>query len=246
MRVRASCIIMAQGGSARCDRPRGGRRAGARGARLAIAATLGLLWISPLGCRTEDPGKEGTNLTPTTLSYADSARFAEGAPAHGGGADRRPRRAGHDRAAGACARSRATSSSPRTCARRPTATRPLPIGYDQTISQPYIVALMTEAAGARGAARRCSRSAPAPATRRPCSPRSPDRSTRIEIVARAGRARPAPALDRAGLPERRRCAPATATAAGPRRRRSTPSSSPPRRTTCRSRCSSSSPSAAAW
>ena len=43
---------------------------------------------------------------------------------------------------------------------------PLPIGEGQTISQPYIVALMIEAAEV-GPATACSRSAPARATRRP-------------------------------------------------------------------------------
>lgn len=149
MRVRASCIIMAQGGSTRCDRPPGGRRAGARGARLAIAATLGLLWISPLGCRTEDPGKEGMNLTPTTLSYADSARFAK-----------ERQRMVAEQIAARGVRDMTVLQALRTVPRhefvpddqRSTAYRdsPLPIGFDQTISQPYIVALMTEALGLEG------------------------------------------------------------------------------------------------
>ena len=45
---------------------------------------------------------------------------------------------------------------------------PLGIGHGQTISQPYIVAFMTEAAGPARRRDACSRSAPAPATRRPC------------------------------------------------------------------------------
>ena len=49
--------------------------------------------------------------------------------------------------------------------------RPLPIGHGQTISQPYIVAFMTEALRLEPA-HRCSRSAPAPATRPRCSPTS--------------------------------------------------------------------------
>ena len=45
----------------------------------------------------------------------------------------------------------------------------LPIGFGQTISQPYVVARMIEALGAGGArSARCSRSAPAAATRRRC------------------------------------------------------------------------------
>jgi len=43
---------------------------------------------------------------------------------------------------------------------------PLPIGHGQTISQPYIVALMTELAAVAGDAR--WKSAPAPDTRRRC------------------------------------------------------------------------------
>jgi protein-L-isoaspartate(D-aspartate) O-methyltransferase len=47
----------------------------------------------------------------------------------------------------------------------------LPIGLSQTISQPYIVARMTEAALEGAKPHRCSRSAPARATRPRCSPR---------------------------------------------------------------------------
>jgi Protein-L-isoaspartate(D-aspartate) O-methyltransferase (PCMT) len=50
---------------------------------------------------------------------------------------------------------------------------PLPIEEGQTISQPYIVAFMTEAA-----AKRCSRSAPGRGTRRLSSLRSPATCTR--------------------------------------------------------------------
>ena len=54
----------------------------------------------------------------------------------------------------------------------PTSDHPLPIGHDQTISQPYIVAFMTEALRPAQGARRCWRWAPARATRPPCWPRS--------------------------------------------------------------------------
>ena len=47
--------------------------------------------------------------------------------------------------------------------------RPLPIGHGQTISQPFIVALMTDMA-ASAPTTSCSRSARARAIRRPCSP----------------------------------------------------------------------------
>ena len=44
---------------------------------------------------------------------------------------------------------------------------PLPIGFNQTISQPYIVARMTELLLAKGFWRKSWKSAPAPATRLP-------------------------------------------------------------------------------
>ena len=50
--------------------------------------------------------------------------------------------------------------------------RPLPIGYGQTISQPYIVALMTDLHAFEARRHACSRSAPAPATRRRSWPSS--------------------------------------------------------------------------
>ncbi len=56
-------------------------------------------------------------------------------------------RAWHRKRARARARSvacRATSSSPRSCAPHAYEDHPLPIGHEQTISQPYIVALMTD------------------------------------------------------------------------------------------------------
>ena len=61
---------------------------------------------------------------------------------------------------------------------RPRAWRdePLPIGESQTISQPYVVARMTQAAGcSRGSG--CSKSGPAPVTRRRCSSVSGPTST---------------------------------------------------------------------
>jgi len=56
------------------------------------------------------------------------------------------------------------------------ADQPLPIGSDQTISQPYIVAAMTEAVEPRPTSK-CSRSEPAAATRRLFSRRCVKRST---------------------------------------------------------------------
>jgi protein-L-isoaspartate(D-aspartate) O-methyltransferase len=129
--------------------PRRGPRAGARAIRLAIAAALGWLGADALGCRTADPGKEGTNLTPTTFSYADSARFAE-----------ERQRMVAEQIAARGVRDMTVLQALRTVPRhefvpedlRPAAYRdsPLPIGFDQTISQPYIVALMTEALGLEG------------------------------------------------------------------------------------------------
>ena len=60
----------------------------------------------------------------------------------------------------------------------------LPLGFGQTISQPYTVARMTRAARARARARtRCSRSAPAAATRRRCSRGSRSEVYSIERIA---------------------------------------------------------------
>ena len=60
---------------------------------------------------------------------------------------------------GAMRACRATCSCPEPSGAEAYDDHPLPIGHAQTISQPYIVAFMTEALGLRGG-RRCSRSAP--------------------------------------------------------------------------------------
>ncbi len=60
--------------------------------------------------------------------------------------------------------------------------RPLPIGYGQTISQPFIVALMTDLLARRAGRRACSRSAPARAIRPRCSRASCARCYTIEIM----------------------------------------------------------------
>jgi protein-L-isoaspartate(D-aspartate) O-methyltransferase len=65
---------------------------------------------------------------------------------------------------------------------------PLPIGEGQTISQPYIVAAMSEAARSR-ATSACSRSARARAIRPRCSRRSRARSTRSSSSLARARAR---------------------------------------------------------
>ena len=77
----------------------------------------------------------------------------------------------------------------------------LPIGYGQTISQPYVVGLMTQRLGVSSPGTRSSRSAPARATRRRCSRGSRARVyslERIDELARGGRGDPA----RARLPQR--------------------------------------------
>ena len=121
---------------------------------------------------------------------------------------------------------------------------PLPIGAQQTISQPYIVALMTELLdlegrreGARDRHRLRLPGGGAVARRR--------RGLHHRDPRAAGPAGPTPrSTDSATRTST--SASATATRAGPRRRRSTPSSSPPRRSRSRSRCSISSRSAGAW
>ena len=59
---------------------------------------------------------------------------------------------------------------------------PLAIGHGQTISQPYIVAFMTEALGLKGA-RPCWRWAPAPVTRPRCWPEIAEHVYSVEILA---------------------------------------------------------------
>lgn len=149
VRPPASCIIMAQVGRTRCARTAPGPRRCRRTGGSALLALLGLLALASGGCQAGRPGKDGTNVTPTNLSYADSARFAE---------DRRRMVAEQIAARGV--RDMTVLQAMRTVPRhefvpeelRPSAYRdtPLPIGYDQTISQPYIVALMTEALSLEG------------------------------------------------------------------------------------------------
>ena len=82
--------------------------------------------------------------------------------------------------------------------RTPTTTRRCRSASDQTISQPYMVALMTEALGAAGRRRASSRSAPARATRRRCSP-SWARASSRSSASRRWRARARGVLARARL-----------------------------------------------
>ena len=120
----------------------------------------------------------------TRGARADERRIRRAARAHG-----REQIARAGSATRACSRRWAACRATSSC--RPSERgdayddRPLPIGDDQTISQPYIVALMTEAAAARARRRACSRSAPARATRPRCSPRSRARSTRSRSSSRS-------------------------------------------------------------
>jgi protein-L-isoaspartate(D-aspartate) O-methyltransferase len=149
VRGRMSGIIMAQERGMQSPGPPRGSRAGGHALRLALVAGLGWLWTMSPGCRSTDPGQEGTNLTPTTISYADSARFAE-----------ERQRMVAEQIAARGVRDMTVLQALRTVPRhefvpeelRGAAYRdsPLPIGHDQTISQPYIVALMTEALALEG------------------------------------------------------------------------------------------------
>ena len=114
----------------------------------------------------------------------------------------RPRRRFRLVSSGPCARCRATASCRPNLRATPIANRPLPIGLGQTISQPFIVALMTELAEPHPA-RACSKWAPAPATRRRCSRQCVAKVYSIEIVRAAGREGPRAAAV-ARLPQRRR------------------------------------------
>ena len=119
---------------------------------------------------------------------------------------------------------------------------PLPIGHGQTISQPYIVALMTEqseaAARREGPGGRKRLRLPGGGARPPDAERLHDRNRRGAWPGRRGsasRTRATPVF---------RFGRATAISDGPSRRRSTPSSSPARRTRSRRRCGVSSSRAA--
>ena len=101
---------------------------------------------APPPCR--DRGRQSRSLRrQTCLADAPPRGYPGGAKADGR-ASRSPREASRTRVCSTrCARSGASSSFPPTSRRAPTTIRPLPIGYDQTISQPFIVAYMTEALG---------------------------------------------------------------------------------------------------
>ena len=97
--------------------------------------------------------------------------------------------------------------------------RPLPIGFGQTISQPYMVARATELAAPRPAIARW-RSAPAAATRRPCWPSSAAQVFAVEIVPELA-ARAAQGAAETRLRERHASNRSTAAAAGPSTRPTT-------------------------
>ena len=109
---------------------------------------------------------------------------------------------------------------------------PLPIGLGQTISQPFIVALMTELCVPR-LGRACSRSGLARATR-PRSSRSASRACTPSRSCDRSASGPAPCWP-SWATATSTCASATAIRDGPTPRPSTRSSSPPRPTTSRSR-----------
>ena len=110
--------------------------------------------------------------------------------------------------------------------------RPLPIGHDQTISQPTIVALMTELAEPK-ATDRVLEIGTGSGYQAAVLAELAARVYTIEIVAPLGEA--AAELLRSSATATSRRASATATPAGRKRRRSTPSSSPRRPSACRSR-----------
>src|SRR4029453_15596258 len=128
---------------------------------------------------------------------------------------------------------------------------PLPIGEGQTISQPYIVALMIEAAEIKpgdsvlevGAG---SGYAAAVMSQIADRVRAIERHPSLVGGARRRWGRRPPAASRSSATTTSTSAPATAPMAGRRRRRSTPSWSPPAGQRCRSRPRSSSPAAAGW
>ena len=96
--------------------------------------------------------------------------------------------------------------------------RPLPIGYGQTISQPFIVALMTDLLRIAAGPRRPRGRAPARATRRRSSPSWCGRSTRSRS-SRRWRRRPSARLQRLRATANvATCTAATAITAGRRRR----------------------------
>jgi protein-L-isoaspartate(D-aspartate) O-methyltransferase len=94
-------------------------------------------------------GREGKEVTQTSISYADSARYAEDRQRMV--AEQIVARGVKDSLVLAALRSvprhEFVPEDLRAAAYRDT---PLPIGEDQTISQPYIVALMTSALGLEG------------------------------------------------------------------------------------------------
>ena len=154
-----------------------------------------------------------------------------GARAHGRRDDRPARREGRARARGdaqgAAPRVRPGRPRDRGLRRRARPHRP------RADRQPAVHGRRDDRArGARPAARACSRSGPAAATRPRSSPRWRARCTRSSSWSRSRRAPAGPSS--ASATAASTCGTATAIAAGPRRRRSTPSWSPRRRPRCRS------------
>ena len=131
---------------------------------------------------------------------------------------------------------RASCSSRRRCATAPTRTRRCRSACGQTISQPYIVALICQelASRRRARARRRHRLGLPGGRARRARRRGAPIERLPELAERGARPRGR------RLRPRRRCTSATARSALPSTRRSAASPSPPRRPRCRSRSSSSS------
>ena len=212
-----------------------------RRAGLCTAAPLGTYLLTSVQSAEEAPVRVSfrERLRPDRPLSRRASPFSPAAPRWRPGVDEERLRGAArgdgcrtDRRAGR----RATRASWRRCAKVPRhrfvpaacvaeayEDHPLPIGEGQTISQPYIVALMTELLDLE---RRQARARDRHRLRLPgggAGRAGAARSTRIEIVEPLARRRGGDARG-ARLRRMSRSAPATATAAGRRRRRSTRSS----------------------
>ena len=128
----------------------------------------------------------------------------------------RPRCAGARRA---CAAFPVTSSCPPASRGAAYEDHPVAIGHGQTISQPYIVAFMTEALELRGAERVLEIGTGSGYQTAVLAELCAEVCSVERIAELADRARAA--LQYAGVPQRPACAPATAARGGPSRRPST-------------------------
>ena len=108
----------------------------------------------------------------------DEVLLARAPPADGRDADPRPGHQGPARARSDGEGARGTASFARPMSTSAYADSPVGIGLGQTISQPYIVAFMSEAL-AVAPTTECSKSVPGPGTRRRCWASSRARSIRL-------------------------------------------------------------------